>query len=392
MSFLSGAFFSTGFIVNDPEHAPGGATWLRGITPMRLAAVAVVSFLMAANGARGRFSVVGFAPEAFELLLVRTFEILVAAFPFMIAVVQAEIRTRRWTLSLRLAGLALAVIGGSALYSLVLEFMRTSFSDTAQVWSSILADGSAPSYSLLSPWEEHRSMFFRALLPGSLLAMALYLATRELDAERRAQEIRVATVEIDRQIAEARLQVLQSQIEPHFLFNTLASVKLLYEQDPGDGRALLRNLREYLDAAGTAGRLRETTLAAEAALANAFLSIFRLRMGDRLQATVDIPRELEGARVPPLMIGTLLENAIKHGISPRATGGRIDISARRFGDTLEVKVVDDGVGLRDEAGTGVGLANTRERLQSFFGAEGSLSVDTTAGGGVTATLVLPYRR
>jgi len=386
-------FLPTGLIINDPDYVPAGSKWLQGITPLRVAAIVAVSVLVAAAGVRGRFSTAGFAPEAFQLWLVRTFEVLVAAFPMTVAVIQAEIRTRRSSNRKRLAALLASVVGGAAVYSLVFEFVRGDFGSLSRALVIYLTEGlhgGAPPGLETSPWRELLSIFFRALVPGALLATALFLTAKEQEAQRRAHEARVAAAELERQVAEAWLQLLQAQIEPHFLFNTLASVKVLYDREPGDARRLLRNLRDYLEVAITTGRDRETTLGAEAALANAYASIFRVRMGERLEVRVDVPAELESARMPPLMLGTLLENAIKHGISPRAGGGRVEISAARHGDVLELKVADDGVGFRASEGTGVGLANTRARLQSLFGDHGSLDMDTNAAGGVTAVIRLPY--
>jgi LytS/YehU family sensor histidine kinase len=114
-------------------------------------------------------------------------------------------------------------------------------------------------------------------------------------------------------------------------------------------------------------------------------------MGRRLRVRIDVPAELESGLLPPLMVGTLVENAIKHGIGPRAAGGTVCLSARRAGDVLEVEVADDGVGFRSRSGHGIGLANIRARLETLFAASASLELSGGAGGGVTATLRLPFR-
>jgi LytS/YehU family sensor histidine kinase len=184
---------------------------------------------------------------------------------------------------------------------------------------------------------------------------------------------------------------LRAQIEPHFLFNSLASVKRLYERDRTQGRALLANLAAYLRLASRSSQRREIPLGDEVALARSFLGIFQVRMGARLQVNIDVPREHDAALVPPLTVGTLVENAIKHGLAPRASGGTLSLRARREGDQLVVGVGDDGVGFRAYSGPGVGLANTRARLETLFGAAGSLDLAANPGGGVTATMRLPYR-
>jgi len=233
--------------------------------------------------------------------------------------------------------------------------------------------------------------FFKALFVGGLLTSILFFETRERAARRRLHAERLARIEIDKQMSEARLQLLQAQIEPHFLFNCLASIKRLYETQPGEGRSLLRNLGAYLRTAISRARLRQAPLGEEFALAESFLAIFKVRMGTRLLVSIDLPEGVRSALVPPLMVGTLVENAIKHGIGPRASGGMISLSARRDGPFVEMAVVDDGIGFRTRYGHGVGLGNIRSRLQTAFGDSGSLELAANAGGGVTATIRIPCR-
>jgi LytS/YehU family sensor histidine kinase len=240
-------------------------------------------------------------------------------------------------------------------------------------------------------WEYAMGHFFKALFVGGLLTSILFFETRERAARRRLHAERLARIEIDKQMAEARLQLLQAQIEPHFLFNSLASVKRLYETQPGEGRSLLRNLGAYLRTAISRARLRHAPLGEEFALAESFLAIFKVRMGPRLRVSIDVPEGVRSALVPPLMVGTLVENAIKHGIGPRASGGMISLNARRHGAFVEMAVVDDGLGFRTRSGTGVGLGNIRSRLQTAFGDSGSLELAANAGGGVTATIRIPCR-
>jgi LytS/YehU family sensor histidine kinase len=192
------------------------------------------------------------------------------------------------------------------------------------------------------------------------------------------------------QMVEARLSALQAQIEPHFLFNTLANVKRLYETAPVRGREMLASLINYLKAALPSMREPGSTLAREIELVRSFLTILQMRMGERLQFAIDAPLDLAAARVPPMVLPTLVENAIKHGLSPLPEGGRIDIRARRGGGSrLIVEVVDDGAGFSASAGSGVGLANTRSRLAALYGSEATLSLANRAPRGVVATIALP---
>jgi LytS/YehU family sensor histidine kinase len=168
-------------------------------------------------------------------------------------------------------------------------------------------------------------------------------------------------------------------------------VKRLYEKDPRKGEILLGNLGDYLRVAISRAGLCEARIGEEIALARSFLAIFQVRMGARLRVHVDVPAELQSALIPALMIGTLVENAIKHGIGPRASGGKVSIVVRHEGESLRVAIADDGVGFRARYGHGVGLANIRARLETLFADSGGLDLVANTRSGITATLRLPYR-
>lgn len=359
---------------NDPGHASGGSGWMRGITPARLGVLALVCILFHANNP-------SFLYNDFLLRVGRTLHnagiYFISALPMFILVVRTEIWTARSPTRNRVAALVLAVLVGAMLFPAVRWGLRIGTMPHIGVPGSL--------------WEYAMGHFFKALVVGTLLTSILFFDARERDAQRRLHQSRLARVAIDQQMAEARLQLLQAQIEPHFLFNSLASVKRLYETEPGKGRSLLRNLGDYLRTAISRARLRETPLGEEIALARSFLAIFQVRMGERLRVLIDVPVELGSALVPPLMVGTLVENAIKHGIGPRASGGTVSLNARRDGEFLEVAVADDGIGFRARFGHGVGLANIRARLDTVFGSLGSLELATNGACGVVATLRLPYR-
>jgi len=194
------------------------------------------------------------------------------------------------------------------------------------------------------------------------------------------------------QMVEARLSALQAQIEPHFLFNTLANVKRLYETVPHQGREMLSSLISYLRAALPSMRQSGSTLGRELELARSFLTILKMRMGDRLDFSIHAEPALGEAEVPPMVLPTLVENAIKHGLSPLPEGGRIDIAARCEGGDLLIDVRDNGAGFSSTGGSGVGLANTRSRLAALFGARAALSLSAAAPRGVLASLRIPLAR
>jgi sensor histidine kinase YesM len=206
---------------------------------------------------------------------------------------------------------------------------------------------------------------------------------RALDEEAGAQEALTA------QMTQARLSALQAQIEPHFLFNTLANVKRLYETAPVRGREMLSSLIGYLRAALPTMRQSGSTLRREIELARSYLTILQMRMGDRLNFSIDAPAALLDAEVPPLVLGTLLENALKHGLAPLPEGGTILIRALHEGELLRIEVHDNGRGFYGQGGTGVGLANTRSRLAALYGSSAALQLAANHPSGVVATVTLP---
>jgi LytS/YehU family sensor histidine kinase len=193
-------------------------------------------------------------------------------------------------------------------------------------------------------------------------------------------------------MSEAQLQVLQSQIEPHFLFNSLAHVRRLCQTNPTAGRAMLRHLSRYLSASQPALRESGIALGQDLELAIAYLNIQQIRMGSRLAFEIDVPTQLREARVPPMMLTTLVENAIKHGLSPLPEGGAVRIGAQRNGDTLAIDVSDTGQGFQTNVGSGVGLANIRARLAILHGGAGQLSLFQNSPHGVTARILVPIAK
>ena len=205
----------------------------------------------------------------------------------------------------------------------------------------------------------------------------------EADAERET---------LRRQLLEARLQALQAQIEPHFLFNTLGSVEYLIETDTGRAGAMLKSLILYLRAALPNMRSQSTTLGREAELVRAYLELLKFRMEERLNYRIDLPVGLASAEFPPMMLQSIVENAIKHGLEPKTDGGTISLSAVVADGGLHVIVADTGLGLglSPIAGTGLGLANVRERLHALYGDRGKLVIESNRSGGTLVRIEIPY--
>ena len=217
---------------------------------------------------------------------------------------------------------------------------------------------------------------------------------RVAQGERELEALRQQKSEVD-----LKLTVLQAQVEPHFLFNTLASVHSLIRNDPARAEATLEALVDHLRA--TLPKLRagvgspHSTLDMQLEVCRSYLDVMLVRMGSRLRYELHVPKVLREHPFPPFMLISLVENAVKHGIEPSAAGGCIQIHAAvARGDSeptsLEVSVQDDGVGLRPGLSDGVGLVNLRAQLAAQFGALGRFSIGARPGGGVNATICLPY--
>jgi signal transduction histidine kinase len=218
----------------------------------------------------------------------------------------------------------------------------------------------------------------------------VYVFLREADesVERALQAERDRALFVQR-MDEARLRMLQAQIEPHFLFNTLATVRRLYETSPGDAAKMLDNLMRYLAVALPQMRASDSTLGREADLTGAYLDIQRIRMGSRLAYDIAIPESLRNERVPPMMLLTLAENAIKHGLAPLPEGGQVRVSATVSGKELQMRVEDTGRGFVQSSGGGTGLANIRARLTAVYGPAGRLTLAHNTPRGIAATIAVP---
>jgi signal transduction histidine kinase/uncharacterized membrane protein len=235
------------------------------------------------------------------------------------------------------------------------------------------------------------------LLFVPLFMMAL-VAKFFIDRARRSQDLaEVKKIEaehhnINRQITEAKLQALQAQVEPHFLYNTLANVQALTEVDPVAAHAMVGHLIQYLRAALPKMRENVSTVGQEVELVEAYLNILKMRMAERLSFTVTVDAAAKTLAFPPLMLPSLVENAIKHGLEPQREGGRIDIIASVKGGRLSVSVKDTGRGFKQDQevlGGGVGLANLRERLAALYGTTASFSISANPPRGVVATIEMP---
>ena len=214
--------------------------------------------------------------------------------------------------------------------------------------------------------------------------------TRRIGERRRGEQASAAQTATEKELTEAKLNLLHAQVEPHFLYNTLASAQLLTRSDPVRAEAMLGHLIQYLRRSLPNAEGEMSTLGAELERALAYLEILKVRMGDRLDVQTDVAEALRGTPLPAMMLQTLVENAIKHGLEPRTGGGTVWIRARRDDDTVAVTVADNGEGFNTKtSGTGIGLKNVRERLRLRYAGAANLSVVANFPAGVAATLTVP---
>ena len=241
-------------------------------------------------------------------------------------------------------------------------------------------------------FEKHSllQLLFLGVMFGSIITY--FFSSREQIAESQAQiqEEKIKRLTSEKKAAEANLKLLQAQIEPHFLFNTLSNVLSLLDTNPQKGKSMLVDFIQYLRASLSKIREEKATLGQEMEMIQAYLSIFKVRMGDRLHYKIDLPNNLKTISFPPMLIQPLVENAIKHGLEPKVDGGEILIRAIKKDGILHLEVVDTGMGFKAERDSGVGLSNIRERLLSLYGNNGRLVLEENSPRGLKAIIEVPH--
>lgn len=216
---------------------------------------------------------------------------------------------------------------------------------------------------------------------------AFFVALSLVTAEIRRRELLAADTR--QQLLEARLQTLTAQIEPHFLMNTLANLRYLIKNDTAAASRMLEHLADFLHGALERSRTAHSSLGQELELVESYLKIMQFRLGGRLKFAIVSESELADVSFPPLLLQTLVENALRHGIEPASAGGTVNVSVQREGEHVVVRVSDDGVGLTPNSTPGVGLRNTLERLQSFYDGRASFALARGASAGTVATISIP---
>ncbi|WAH63837.1 sensor histidine kinase [Xanthomonas hortorum] len=213
---------------------------------------------------------------------------------------------------------------------------------------------------------------------------------RRVGEQRRDEQAAAEQSVMEKELAVARLNLLHAQVEPHFLYNTLASAQVLARTDPPRAEIMIGHLIQYLRSSLPSADGAIATLGEELERTQAYLEILRIRMGTRLALQVEVPYELRALQLPSMMLQTLVENAIKHGLEAKPGGGTVWILARRHDDHATLTVADDGQGFNlHSQGTGIGLKNLRERLQLIYAGKASFAIVSNFPSGVAATITLP---
>jgi sensor histidine kinase YesM len=282
-----------------------------------------------------------------------------------------------------------------------LDFLRAAFSEAKKLWWQFF------DWLAVVEWRRLYLTWFLAFIAFGMLHtpepavwyVLVSFGVKVLAGGKRKAELmaREATVKADianleRKLTEAQMAALQAQVEPHFLFNTLALIGQLIETDPPEAARVHQHLIDYLRS--TLPQMRaggRSTLGKQVEMSRAYLAIMQARMKERLAVRFSVPEFLGSAPFPPMMLQTLIENAIKHGLEPKIGGGTIDVLAQVVGATLHVDVCDDGVGIDPHADDGVGLSNIRERLQLLYGKQAELVITALPAGGACASVRIPYK-
>jgi two-component sensor histidine kinase len=263
---------------------------------------------------------------------------------------------------------------------------------TAFIFALSTEEGAPPFYQVKERMEGYASLTMLGLFIGPWVALGALVRQREALARHQALAFDLERSELERQALDARLRLLQAQVAPHFLFNTLANVQALVDSGSPQASAVLQSLIAYLRAAVPRMHEPATTLGQELQLVQAYLELMHMRMPDRLQFALHVDPETRTLRCPPMTLLTLVENAVRHGIDPSEEGGRIEIYVQRHGERCVVRVSDTGVGLRpNNGGLGTGLGTLRERLQLAFEGDAQLTVGAQEPRGVCAELNFPAR-
>ena len=294
-------------------------------------------------------------------------------------------RSRHWPVGREKIGIVLAMILG------VIIAMLSDAWASGEIRESVKPREVTPEQRNISELDEALLSLAKVMMTFCYFVFGGGMATIAYFSEQRRASARAQLLQ--RLESDLRLSVLQAQLEPHFLFNTLAAIRPLIRLDQDRAEAAFDSLAAHLRAVIPSTRSSSegpvSTLAQQVAVCSGYMELMKIRMTDRLDFEVDVPDELKALPFPPLMLVSLVENAVKHGLEPNPMGGKVKVTARLAGSDLEVSVADDGAGLQGGLSGGLGLANIREQLAVRYGDRARLEVASQPGGGTVAKIVVP---
>lgn len=235
-------------------------------------------------------------------------------------------------------------------------------------------------------------MIFVSIILGFIISFGFVIYEKYITFKLSANEEKLKRISLEKEKLNADLKLLQAQVEPHFLFNTLSNILSLLDHDTITGRRMLENLTQYLRTSLIQSRKPANRLADEIDMIQTYLDIYKIRMGKRLSYEMDIPENVLNIEIPPMILQPLVENAIKHGLEPKIEGGKIFIRACRKEDMLILEISDTGMGIKEKSAAGVGTGNIQKRLDSLFGDRASLSFEDITPAGLKAIVEIPCER
>ncbi|MCK5348504.1 MAG: histidine kinase [Desulfobacula sp.] len=235
-------------------------------------------------------------------------------------------------------------------------------------------------------------MFIIAVILGFMISFGFVIYEKYTAFKLSATNEKLKRLNLEKEKLNADLKLLQAQVEPHFLFNTLSNILSLIDHEPKRGKKMLENLTQYLRTSLIQSRKPSNRLADEINMIKTYLDIFKIRMGDRLSYKIDIPHDILNIQIPPMIIQPLVENAVTHGLEPKIDGGRVMIKAFQKINRLTIEVADTGMGIQEKSASGVGTGNIKKRLKALYGDTASLCFEDMNPMGLKAIVEIPHEK
>ena len=234
------------------------------------------------------------------------------------------------------------------------------------------------------------STILTGIILGFIISFGFIARGRFHSINQAMSEEKLARISLEKEKLNADLKLLQAQVEPHFLFNTLSNILSLLDHDMDAGKQMLENLTAYLRTSLVQSRKEKNMVGQEMEMIKRYLDIFKIRMGDRLSYTIDFPDDTLGFSIPAMMIQPLVENAVKHGLEPKIDGGHIRLQGALKKDRLIIEVSDTGIGIQETSAAKVGTGNIKKRLKAIYGDDAVLRFEDMFPSGLKAIMEIPY--